>query len=135
MSTPAAAPTAPPALLTGIGQIAVRATDLARAKAFYRDALGLQFLFEAPPNMVFFQCGSVWLMLGPAESGEFDHAASVLYFDVHDIHAAHRTMSDRGVRFRDNPHLVHKTSDRELWMAFFEDSEGNVFAIRTWKQV
>ncbi len=133
MSTPAAAPTAPPALLTGIGQIAVRATDLARAKAFYRDRLGLQFLFEAP-NLLFFQCGSVWLMLGPAETEEVDHAASPLYFDVVDIHAAHRTLKDRGVPFRDEPHLIHRMGDRELWMTFFDDSEGNLFAIRSWKQ-
>lgn len=129
MSTPA---TAPSALLTGIGQIAVRATDLPRAKAFYRDGLGLQFLFEAP-NLLFFQCGSVWLMLGAGEDAEFDHASSVLYFDVADIEEAHRTMSARGVHFRDQPHVVHKTSDRALWMSFLDDSEGNVFAIRCWK--
>ena len=121
-------------LLTGIGQIAIRATDLARAKAFYRDVLGLRFLFEAP-NLVFFQCGSVWLYLAGAETPEFDHAASVLYFDVEDIHAAHRVLTERGVHFRGEPHVVHQDRDRALWMAFFDDSEGNVFAIRRWSSV
>ena len=127
MTSPPLAP-----LLTGIGQIAIRARDLDRAKKFYRDALGLQFLFEAPA-LAFFQCGSVWLMLGGAEEPEFDHAASVLYFDVADIEAAHLALKGRGVRFRDAPHLIHRAGDRDLWMAFFDDSEGNTFAIRCWR--
>ena len=118
-------------LLTGIGQIAIRATDLPRAKAFYRDALGLPFLFEAP-GLVFFECGSVWLYLAGAETSEFDHPASVLYFDVADIQEAYRVLQGRGVPFRGEPHVVHRAGDRALWMAFFDDSEGNVFAIRRW---
>ena len=119
-------------LLTGIGQIAVRATDLRRATAFYRDGLGLTFLFDAP-GLVFFQCGGVRLMLSGAETSEFDHPASVLYFDVADIDAAYATLAGRGVKFRDRPHAVHRDGDRALWMAFLEDSEGNIFAIMTWK--
>lgn len=119
-------------LLTAIGQIAVRATDLPRATRFYRDALGLPFLFEAP-GLAFFQCGGVRLMLSGAESPEFDHPASILYFDVADIEAAHAALSARGVSFRDQPHPVHRTPERALWMAFFDDSEGNTFAIMAWK--
>lgn len=119
-------------LLTGIGQIAVRASDLPRATAFYRDGLGLPFLFDAP-GLAFFQCGGVRLMLSGAETPEFDHASSVLYFDVADIEAACVILTGRGVRFRDQPHAVHQAGDRSLWMAFFEDSENNVFAIMAWK--
>jgi methylmalonyl-CoA/ethylmalonyl-CoA epimerase len=119
-------------LLPAIGQIAIRARDLARARDFYRDVLGLSFLFEAP-GLAFFQCGPVWLMLSGAEEPEFDHPASVLYFDVADIAEAWTTLTGRGVTFRDRPHVVHRTADRALWMSFFEDSEGNVFALRQWK--
>jgi catechol 2,3-dioxygenase-like lactoylglutathione lyase family enzyme len=119
-------------LLRGIGQIAVRAGDLPRAVVFYRDRLGLTYLFEAP-GLAFFECGGIHLMLSGAETPEFDHAASVLYFDVAEIASAHRTLSDRGVHFRDEPHVVHRAGDRALWMAFFDDSEGNVFAIRQWR--
>ena len=125
----------PAPLLTAIGQIAVRATDLPRAVAFYRDVLGLTFLFQAPPGLAFFQCGSVQLMLSGAESPEFDHAASVLYFTVADIDAAHRTLAGRGVAFRDQPHQIHQTGGKALWMTFFNDSEGNVFALMSWKTV
>ena len=118
-------------MLKQIGQIAVITKDLPRATAFYRDTLGLPFLFEAP-NLAFFQCGGVRLMLGPAEAG-FEHASSILYFDVDDIVAAHRTLEGRGVKFRDGPHLIHAAGEKALWMAFFDDGEGNTFAIMAWR--
>ncbi|MGH8285519.1 MAG: VOC family protein [Steroidobacteraceae bacterium] len=46
-----------------LSQVAINVKDLPRAVAFYRDVLGLKFLFEAPPQMVFFDCGGVRLML------------------------------------------------------------------------
>jgi methylmalonyl-CoA/ethylmalonyl-CoA epimerase len=127
--------TTPTPLLSDIGQIAVRATDLPRAIAFYRDVLGLTFLFQAPPGLAFFTCGSVQLMLSGAEEPEFDHAASVLYFNVADIEAAHRTLAGRGVAFRDQPHQIYQAGGKALWMTFFNDSEGNVFALMSWKPV
>ena len=131
MSSPADVSSAP--LLQQIGQIAVRATELPRAVRFYREALGLRYLFEAP-GLAFFQCGGVQLMLSLAETPEFDHAASVLYFDVAEIQVAYRALLQRGVRFRDEPHIVHRAGEQALWMAFFDDSEGKVFAIRCWRQ-
>ena len=115
--------------LGDIGQIAVRALDLDRAVAFYRDVLGLRFLFQAPPALAFFDCGGVRLMLDRPEGEEFDHASSVLYFRVADIRAAQAALSGRGVRFRDEPHLVARMPDHELWMTFFDDTEGNVLAL------
>jgi hypothetical protein len=99
---------------------------------FYRDVLGLNYLFEAP-GLAFFECGGVHLMLSGAESPEFDHASSVLYFNVEEIQVAYRELLGRGVSFRDEPHVVHRDGKRELWMAFFDDGEGNVFAIRCWR--
>jgi methylmalonyl-CoA/ethylmalonyl-CoA epimerase len=124
--------TAPAPLLGSIGQIAIIVKDLSRARDFYRDVLGIPFLFEAP-NLCFFQCGTIMLMLGPAESPEFDHPGSVLYFDVADIESAWKTLQGRGVHFRDEPHLIHRTPDKTLWMTFFNDPEGNVMALRQWK--
>ena len=115
--------------LSAIQQISVNARDLPRATAFYRDALGIRHLFDAPPQMSFFDCGGIRLMVGVAEKGEFDHASSVLYFRVEDIRAAHADLKARGVKFRDQPHLVARLPDREIWMSFFDDSEGNVLAI------
>jgi len=116
-------------LLSSIGQIAIRVVDLDRAIATYRDRLGLRFLFRAPPALAFFECNGVRLMLSPSEPGEFDHAASILYFSVQDIEAVHAELSRRAVTFRSAPHPIADLGDRVLWLSDFEDGEGNVFAL------
>ena len=116
-----------PAGLSRIGQIAVTARDLDRAVAFYRDVLRLPFLFRAP-SLAFFDCAGTRLMLGePEAEGEPGHA-SILYFDVADLPARYAALRDRGVTFKDAPHLIARMPDHELWMAFFADSEGNTLA-------
>lgn len=115
--------------LNAIGQVFVRARDLDRAVRFYRDVLGMPFLFQAPPQMAFFKCGDISLMLGVPEAAELDHAASTIYYLVPDIAAAHTTLRDRGVTFASEPHLVHRAPDHELWLAEFRDSEGNILAL------
>ena len=112
-----------------IGQIAVVVQDLDRAVAFYRDTLGLRFLFQAPPKLAFFDCGGVRLMLDVPEEEEFKHASSILYYKVDDIQATWATLRDRGVEFRDEPHMVARMPDHELWMTFFRDTEGNTLAL------
>jgi methylmalonyl-CoA/ethylmalonyl-CoA epimerase len=119
---------APRVALSQIGQIALNVHDLERAVAFYRDTLGMRFLFQVP-NMAFFDCGGVRLMLGTAEKPEFDHPASILYYKVDDIQAAWQTLSTQGVRFEGDPHLIARMPDHELWMAFFRDSEENMLAL------
>jgi methylmalonyl-CoA/ethylmalonyl-CoA epimerase len=112
-----------------IGQIAIVVQDLDRAVAFYRDTLGLRFLFQAPPKLAFFDCGGVRLMVEVPEEAEFKHPASILYYKVEDIQATWATLRDRGVDFRDEPHLIARMPDHELWMAFFRDGEGNTLAL------
>lgn len=114
--------------LAQIGQIAVNVHDLERSVVFYRDTLGMQFLFQVP-NMAFFDCDGVRLMLSIAEQPEFDHPSSIVYFKVDDLDAAFATLSRRGVVFEDKPHLIAKMPDHELWMAFFRDSEANMLAL------
>lgn len=116
------------AAVTGIGQIAVTAYDLPRAVRFYRDALGLPFLFEAP-KLAFFDAGGVRLMLSPPEGAEHDHPASVIYYRVSDIQAATARLTQKGAECVGEPHLIAKLPDHGLWMAFFRDTEGNTFAL------
>lgn len=120
--------------LAAIGQIAVNAHDIPRAVRFYRDTLGMRFLFEAPPKMAFFDASGVRLMLSLPEREEYDHPGSVLYFRVDDIDASYATLSERGVNFQDKPHLVARMPDHELWMTFFKDSEGNTLALMAEKR-
>ena len=112
-----------------IGQVSMRVNDLDRAVKFYRDTLKLPFLFQAPPGLAFFDCGGVRLMLDVPESPGDDHHASVLYFAVDDIQRAHSDLLDRGVAFEQGPHMIARLVDREVWMAFFKDSEGNTLAL------
>ena len=111
-----------------IGQIAVPVNDLDRALKFYRDALGLRFLFQAPPGLAFFDCAGVRLMLDKA-ADDGQRRSSILYFRVPNIREAYQTLRGRGVRFQDEPHLIHKDVDYELWMASFQDPEQNTLAI------
>jgi methylmalonyl-CoA/ethylmalonyl-CoA epimerase len=115
--------------LSTIGQIAMPVKDLSRAVEFYRDRLGLRFLFQAPPALAFFDCGGVRLMLDVPEDKEFAHHGSVLYFKVGDIEGAYRDLQAAGVTFRREPHLIAKMPDHELWMAFFDDTEGNTHGL------
>jgi methylmalonyl-CoA/ethylmalonyl-CoA epimerase len=115
--------------LTRIGQIAITINDLDRAVAFYRDVLGLRFLFQAPPGLAFFDCGGVRLMLSRPEGAAAAGASSILYYVVPDIHAAYDTLRSRGVQFEDTPHLIAKMPDHDLWMTFLRDTEGNLLGL------
>lgn len=114
-------------MLGAIGQISMRARDIDRATAFYRDTLGIPLLFRAG-TLSFFDCGGVRLMLSLPEP-DFDHPGSVLYFKVDDITATHETLVSRGVSIVREPHMIARMPDHELWMSFFRDSEGNTLAL------
>jgi len=111
-----------------VGQVAINVHDLDRAVRFYRDVLGLEFLFQVP-KLAFFNCGGVRLMLGAAESARFDHPASILYYDVPDIQAATDILKELGAAFESDPHVIADLGDRVLWIAFLADSEGNPVAL------
>ncbi len=114
--------------LSRIHQISMRAHDIDRAVRFYRDVLGLPFLFSAPPALAFFDCQGVRLMLTRPEPA-FDHPGSILYFAVDDIQAMHDTLRSRGVAFGSEPRKIATLADREVWLADFKDSEGNTLAL------
>jgi len=115
--------------LSEIGQIFINAHDLERAIGFYRDTLGMKFLFQAPPNMAFFDCGGIRLMLGVADRPELDHPASIIYYKVADIEATYEALNSRGVEFVVKPHLVARMPTYDLWLADFRDSENNLLAL------
>ncbi|HZE57747.1 MAG TPA: VOC family protein [Chthoniobacterales bacterium] len=112
-----------------IGQISVTVHDLERATAFYKEKLGMKFLFSVPPKMAFFDCDGIRLMLGIPERPDLDHPSSILYFKVEDIDAAHETLVKRGVHFETKPMLIAPMATYDLWLAEFRDSENNVLAL------
>src|ERR1700733_1278371 len=114
--------------ITEIGQIAINVHDTNRAIEFYRDTLGFKLLFTAG-HLAFFDCGGVRMMLTPPERPEFDHPASILYFKVSDIQAAHARLVERNTKIEGEPHIVARMPDHDLWLAEFRDSEGNIIAL------
>lgn len=115
-----------------IGQIAMTVADLPRATAFYRDVLGMRFLFEAPPAMAFFDCGGVRLMLSlPEQAGAAagQQFGSIIYYTVDDIQQAASAIEAGGVRLEQPPHVVARLPHADLWMAFLRDPDRNLLAI------
>jgi catechol 2,3-dioxygenase-like lactoylglutathione lyase family enzyme len=115
--------------LDAIGQIHISVRDLARTVAFYRDVLGMTFLFEVPGQpMAFFDCGGIRLYFGRPETDEF-RSNPVIYYKVPSISDTYEALLTRGVQFRSQPHIVHSTDTLDLWLADFRDPEGNVLVL------
>jgi DNA-binding CsgD family transcriptional regulator/catechol 2,3-dioxygenase-like lactoylglutathione lyase family enzyme len=109
-----------------IGQIARTVKDIAAARHWYGEVLGLEHLYSFG-NLAFFDCGGLRLFLSEGDGGP---AESILNFRVEDVRAAHRALSARGIAFINAPHLIHRHGDgSEEWMAMFKDNEDRPLAI------
>jgi methylmalonyl-CoA/ethylmalonyl-CoA epimerase len=119
----------PPGALSDIGQIAITVSDVVKSTAFYRDVMGLKFLFAAGPNLAFFSTGSVRIMLTtPQGHGEVGKN-SVLYFKVTGLTEVHAGIVARGAVNERAPQFAAKMPDHELWMAFVRDPDGNLVGL------
>ena len=112
-----------------VAQLLIPVEDLDKGVAFYRDVLGLPHLFSAPPQMAFFDCGGVRLLVGEMPAGQVAQRGSAIYFQVPDIDAVYGSLKGKGVAFRAAPHVVHRTPTAELWLAEFTDPDGNQLAL------
>jgi methylmalonyl-CoA/ethylmalonyl-CoA epimerase len=113
--------------LDAIGQIAITVDDLARAKDFYQNTLGMKFLFDAG-HLAFLQCGNVRLMLTTPEKPE-PRGGTILYYKVNDIHATCAAIKARGASLLEEPHLIARMPDHDLWMASLKDPADNILGI------
>lgn len=115
--------------LSEIGQIAIVVGDVAQATIFYRDVLGLKFLFSAGPNLAFLAAGGIRIMLTtPQGHGEVGRN-SILFFKVDDLAATHAAIVARGAVAASQPRLVAKMPDHELWIGDVRDPDGNLVGI------
>ena len=110
-----------------IAQIAITVRDLPRSKHFYQHVLGMKPLFDAG-NMSFFQCGDIRLMIGLAQE-QTAIGGTILYFMVQDIQGTHALLKDRSVEVVQDPHLVARMPDHDLWIAFLKDPDDNVLGM------
>ncbi|MEE8296148.1 MAG: VOC family protein [Sphingomonadales bacterium] len=116
-----------------ISQIAISVKSLEAAKAFYGETLGFQFLFEAPPQMAFFDIDGIRLLIGEAK--EVIPNGPILYFSVEDIEATYKTLEEKGVACERAPQMTHKTEASELWLAVFKDPDGHTLALMEEKAI
>jgi catechol 2,3-dioxygenase-like lactoylglutathione lyase family enzyme len=117
-----------PKLVT-IRQIAITVSDVETALTFYRDVLGLTFLFRAGPDLAFLDAGGVRLMLTiPQGTGAVGHN-SILYFATSDVEVTHATLIARGARSERAPQMTAKMPDHELWTGFLRDPDGNLVGL------
>lgn len=114
--------------LSRIDQINIPVHDLESSIEFYRNSLGMEYLFQVP-NMAFFECGGVRILLAVPEYDAFDHPSSIIYFKVDDIHSDTNALHDRGVVISGNPELIAEMPDHDLWMSFFKDPDENTLAL------
>src|SRR3954451_11059005 len=115
--------------ISRLGQIQIPTHDVERAANFYEQVLGLKLLFKAPPGLAFFDCGGVRLMLDRPGKPEVDHPSSILFLPARDMQPPYAAMKEKGVKFKDEPHLIARMPDHDLWMTFFRDSEGNLLGL------
>lgn len=115
--------------LSTVGQIAITVSDVEKALAFYRDTLGLEFLFSAGPELAFLNADGVRIMLSTPQGAGTVGANSILYFKVSDIEAVHSSVVARGARNERDPQLAAKMPDHELWTGFLRDPDGNLVGL------
>ena len=112
-----------------VAQLLIPINDFEKGVSFYRDTLGIPLLFTAPPQMAFFNCGGVRLLVGVMPEGQTAQRGSTIYFQVLDIGAVFSSLKDQGVMFKAEPHVVNRTPKSELWLAEFTDPDGNQLAL------
>lgn len=114
---------------SAVAQIAITVRDVDEALPFYRDALGLEFLFRPNPDLAFFSAGDVRIMLTtPQGAGGVGHN-SIIYFRVGDVDSAHEAIVRRGATSERAPQLTARMDDHELWTSFLRDPDGNLVGL------
>ena len=118
-----------------ITQLLIPVDNFERGISFYRDLLGFPLLFTAPPQMAFFQCGAIRLLVGVMPAGQNPQRGSAIYFSVKDIEGVHASLREKGVEFKMPPHVVNRSAKFETWLAEFVDPDGNQLALTSEKPI
>lgn len=111
-------------------QVALPAKDIDRATEFYVSILGAEPIAKFnPPGFAFFDLDGVRLFL------DVNAPAGLLYLEVTDVRTKVEQLRESGVKIVDEPHVVFPDPDGIFdvpgneWLAFFEDSEGNMVGL------
>lgn len=111
--------------ITGFAQVALSVKNLDQSVEFYRDVLGLTFLFSAPPSLAFLQCGSTRVMLNGDPEAKPPAGGPILYYAVADIQAAFSAIASKGAPVKEAPKAIARVGGRDVWLGFTEDPDGH----------
>jgi methylmalonyl-CoA/ethylmalonyl-CoA epimerase len=114
--------------LSHIGQIGLAVSDVDRAEKFYETVIGLRKLYRFG-DLTFFDCAGVRLLLEKTRDGSQPRQGGVIYFRCADISLTVAELKRRGVVLTHPPHRIARMDDHDLWMAFFDDPDGNTLAV------
>lgn len=116
--------------LSRIVQIAVTVSDLEKSLTFYRDVLGMRFLFQAP-NVVFFDCDGVRLMLGlgGANTDAAARQGTIVYFMAADIRSTYAALVQRGAPAEREPSVIARLGSVDVWLGFVRDLDDNLIGL------
>jgi catechol 2,3-dioxygenase-like lactoylglutathione lyase family enzyme len=114
-----------------IGFISI--VDVSRAKAFYRDTLGLRLVMEESPFALVFDANGIMIRLGMAKEIAAAHG-TVLGWQVPEVGATVRELMHAGVLFErfagmNQDELGIWTSPTGARVAWFKDPDGNTLSI------
>ncbi len=112
-----------------IKQIAITVSDVEKALSFYRDILGLEFLFSAGPQLAFLNADGVRIMLSTPQGAGAVGANSILYFNVTDIESVYKEFVEQGAKEERAPQLAANMQDHDLWTGFLRDPDDNLVGI------
>ena len=115
--------------LRSVAAVRIFVSDLERARAFYRDAVGLSETGSGPAYVVF-ALGTTTIVLEAVPLHEPEHDELVgrllgVSFDVADVEQAQRELAARGVGFLGPP-------EKQDWggtLAFACDPDGNIITL------
>ncbi len=114
------------------GYATIPAQDLARAKAYYEEKLGLKPSEEGPDGLTYDVAGTKFLLFESRGKASGDHTQ--FGWEVADIDAAVTQLRANGVVFEEYDMPGFKTVDGIAEIdgergAWFKDSEGNLLAV------
>ncbi|HLJ16983.1 MAG TPA: glyoxalase superfamily protein [Bryobacteraceae bacterium] len=107
--------------------------DVARAKEFYGDVLGLHLVSEEPPFALVFEANGIMLRLGMGKELP-PTRGTVLGWQVPDVAAAVMDLQQAGVRFERYEYMEQDelgvwTTPTGAKVAWFKDPDGNILSI------
>lgn len=113
-----------------IAHVILRVTDMERAVAFYRDAVGFPLLTTSSV-FSFFDAGSIRLALNIGDPPDPSTTTEIV-LEVDDVLTVYGDMSERGVSFEVEPRPVTTDGTRELHAAHFRDPDGHLWSVAGW---